>query len=283
MDAYLSIKCSMPSALEEELPTVLFDLPVLGTEITERGGDRVDVVVFLPADQSDRVAQATRLIIEAGGEGLEVEIVDHDDWMTNYREAVRPFAVGSSWWVDPHPETPTMAPPDRKRLVMPPRMAFGSGSHESTRLLLRALEAISPCDRSVLDVGTGSGILALAADALGARRVLAVDIDPVAVDIACQIRSLQEWRPRVQFVVGSVDCVAPGCFDLVLCNMISANFLPLLDAMTETLTPGGTLMISGLLVGEADTISGMLGRCGMETAPMTSLDGWASFRARRRT
>ena len=140
MRAFLSIRCSVPTTLEEELPTVLFDLPVLGTEIGARDGDRVEATVFLPDTEADRVAEVASTISAAGGEVVEITVVEDEDWMASYRALVRPFEVGATWWIDPHPETPTAAPSGRRRLVVPPRMAFGSGSHESTRLLLRALE-----------------------------------------------------------------------------------------------------------------------------------------------
>lgn len=279
MSAYLSIRCSIPSILEDELPTVLFEIPVLGTEIDAQNGDRAEVTVFLPDTEIDRVAELKSLITAAGGEVIEIAIVEDEDWMANYRALVQPFGVGTMWWVDPHPDTPTAAPPGRMRLVMPPRMAFGSGSHESTRLLLTALETTDLNGRKVLDVGTGSGILALASDLRGAVRVLAVDIDPVAVYTACQIRDLQEWRSRVHFVTGSAECAAGGLFDLILCNMISAQFVPLLDAMISKLALGGTLMLSGLLVGEFDSLSDELNRRGLKASPMVSLGDWASLSA----
>jgi len=282
MSANLSIRCTIPSTLEDELPTILFGMPILGTEINDRIEDRTAVSVFLPGTEIDRVAETKSLITAAGGEVIEIAVVEDEDWMENYRALVQPFGVGATWWVDPHPDTPTPAPPGRTRLVVPPRMAFGSGSHESTRLLLEALEKTDLDGHTVLDVGTGSGILALASDARRAARVLAVDIDPVAVSTACQIRDLQEWRPGVHFVTGSADCAAGGLFDDVLCNMISAHFIPLFDAMIATLAPGGTLLLSGMLLGEADSLSDELERRGLLPSPMVALGEWASLRAERR-
>jgi len=158
-------------------------------------------------------------------------------------------------------------------------MAFGSGSHESTRLILRALERADLTDRCVLDVGTGSGILALAAELSGARRVLGVDIDPIAVHIARQIGDLQEWRPGVHYVVGSAGCAAGGVFDLVLCNMIFAHSKPLLDSLAAALAPQGILVLSGLLVEEAGDVAAELPGWGLVAGPMAALNEWASLSA----
>ena len=282
MGAFLSLQCSIPSVLEDELPTLLFEVPLLGTEIKDRCGDRVAVAVYLPAAEIDGVTKAKSLISAAGGDGFEVDIVEEEDWLVNYRKVVTPFRVGTTWWIDPHPDTPTAAPPDRRRLVVPPRMAFGSGSHESTRLILGTLETANVFGRSVLDVGTGSGILALASDLLGARPVLGVDIDPVAIQIACQIRDLQEWRPGVHYVTGSAGCATGGRFDVVLCNMISAHFIPLLDDLAAALAPGGRVVLSGLLVEEAERVALELESRGLEIVSRAARNEWASLSGGRR-
>lgn len=281
MGAFLSIRCSIPSKQEEELPALLFEMPILGTEINSADGDRVMVTVYLPHSAGEMATEAKTLIQGVGGRDFEIASVAEEDWMEAYRKTVQPFEVGETWWIDPHPGTPTPAPPDRKRLVVPPRMAFGSGSHESTRLILSALETIDVCGWSVLDVGAGSGILALACDLLGAGRVLAVDIDPVAADVARQIRGLQEWHPEVHYVIGSADCAARGGFDLVLCNMISAHSIPLLDAMSEALAPGGTLLLSGLLSDEAHPMVEELAYRGLVTASINAVEEWVSLEAGR--
>ncbi len=131
----------------------------------------------------------------------------------------------------------------------------------------------------MLDVGTGSGILALAADLSGARPVLGVDIDATAVHIARQIGDLQEWRPGVHYVVGSAGCAAGALFDLVLCNMIFAHSLPLLDSMAATLAPQGTLVLSGLLVEEVGDVVAELQRRSLVVGPVAVLNEWASLGA----
>ena len=280
MDAFLRVGCFIPQAVEEELPTLLHPFQILGVEVGEPRGRDVFVAVYLPDAEGGRLAGLELLITSLGGEGFAVETVENQDWLAGYREAVQPFAVGEAWWVDPHPENPTAAPDGRQRLVMPPRTAFGSGSHESTRLILCALEAAGVRGARVLDVGTGSGILALASDVLGACLAVGIDIDPVAVRTADEIRDLQEWRSGVHFVIGSASCAAANSFDL-LCNMISASFLPLLGEMAAALTATGVLVISGLLVSEIDTVSSELRRRKLEPVASQTLGEWACLSAGR--
>lgn len=282
MNAFLSVRCSVPWTIEEDLPALLSGVPVLGTEIGQRHGDRVDVTVYLAETEHAGAGAVEERLRSCGGGGVEVGRLEEEDWLANYRRAVRPFAVGAMWWLDPHPDTPTPAPPHRRRLVVPPRMAFGSGSHESTRLILGALEKADLRGKSVLDVGTGSGILALAADVLGASRVLGVDIDPVAVAVACEIRGLQEWLPGVQYATGSASCAVRGFFDMVLCNMISAHFTPLLDDMASALAPDGLLILSGLMVSEIEGLAVEMQRRELDIGSTDSLGEWASICAGRR-
>jgi len=134
---------------------------------------------------------------------------------------------GHSGWRD----DPT--PAGRFRIVVNPGMAFGTGVHETTRLCIEALETYVRPGARMLDVGTGSGILAKAAALLGAERVWACDIDPIAVEIA-----------GMGFV-GSADAVAPGVADIVTANISPEAIAALAPDLTRVLRPGGVLLASG--------------------------------------
>jgi ribosomal protein L11 methyltransferase len=125
-------------------------------------------------------------------------------------------------------------------------MAFGTGVHETTRLCIEALEQYAAPSMRVLDVGTGSGILAKAAALLGAERVWACDTDPVAVEIA-----------GMGFV-GSADAVAPGVADVVLANISPEAIVALADDLMRALRPGGVLLASGFELHEVDQVRAAL-------------------------
>jgi len=228
---YQCLRCDLSIALEDELPHLVASLPTLGIQIEEIGGDKVSAAIYTESAETDDLYRLAGILTDRGATNLHIESFGGQDWLQGYRDAVRPFAVGDSWWIDPHPDDPSGAPDDRRRLVVEPRTAFGSGSHESTRLMLMVLEELEVAGTDVLDVGTGSGILALAAESLGAQRVVALDIDQTAIWVARQIRAQQEWSPRVEFVLGPVTCIGAAQFQAVLCNMISSAFRPLLDDM----------------------------------------------------
>ena len=276
-DTYISIHCVIPADLEEELPELLGPWPVLGTEIGGDSGSGVGVAVFFPGTDADAAEAVRRELIERGATDVVISSIESDDWLAAYRVQSQPFTIGSGWWVDPHPDQPTAAPSGRQRLVIEPRMAFGTGSHESTQAIMMALEDIGIDGRRVLDVGTGSGILALAADHLGAALVVALDIDETAIWVASETARQQEWTPRVRYLVGPIQCLGGAEFDIVVCNMITSNFLPLLDGLRDSLVPSGTAVFSGLLASEIEVVSRALADAGFAAPACRVIGEWASL------
>jgi ribosomal protein L11 methyltransferase len=279
--AYLSLCCDLPSGVEEELPNLLQQSSTLGTEIGCGDGEKISVTIYFDHDQREAANVVADVLTTRGAERIRIQTRAGEDWLANYRESVRPFAVGSHWWIDPHPETPSPVPPGRIPITIEPRTAFGTGSHESTQLILRVLEQMEVAGARVLDVGTGTGILALAADSLGARSVVAFDIDPEAVWVARQTTGLQSWSPRVCYFVGPISCLGQVDFDIVVCNMISNNFIPLLDDLGRLLAGGGRLVLSGLLHVETEAVSKVLSERGYEVRSQAVLGEWTSVTAER--
>jgi len=278
-ERYLSIRCLIPADLEEELPELLAPLGVLGTEIGGQSDSGVRVTIYFPGADRRDVDGVCRLLADRGACDVERELLEAADWLADFRESTRPFEVGSAWWIDPHPDRPTAAPSGRRRLVVEPRMAFGSGSHESTRAILMVLEEIDVSGRRVLDVGTGSGILAFAAECMGADSVVGLDIDETAVWVAFETARQQEWPSRASFVLGSVECIGDEDFDIVMCNMISSNFLPLVRDLRSRLTPAGIAVFSGLLASEVEMVSGALREADFVISSYRILGEWASLTA----
>jgi ribosomal protein L11 methyltransferase len=281
VDAYLSLCCDLPNGVEEELPNLLQQSSILGTEIGCSDGEKTPVTIYFDRDQRETADVVAEILTEQGADRIRIQTRAGEDWLANYRESLQPFAVGSHWWIDPHPEIPSPVPPGRVPLTIEPRTAFGTGSHESTQLILTALEQMEVAGARVLDVGTGTGILALAADALGARSVVAFDIDPEAVWVARQTAGLQSWSPRVHYLVGPISCLEGADFDIVVCNMISKNFIPLLDDLGRLLAGGGRLVLSGLLQLETEAVSKVLAERGFELRSQGVLGEWTSVTAGR--
>jgi len=284
---YLCVTCRLPADREDDLGGVVGSLDCLGCQLEPADGATVRATVYLPSARGGAVAELTTRLEGLGAVEVGVEPFDRDDWLAAYRAAVRPHAVGLRWWMDPHPDAPTPAPEGRWRLAIEPRMAFGTGSHESTQLVLVALEELAErrhavAGATVLDVGTGSGVLALAAERLGAAWVVGLDVDPEAVWVARQIARQQEWPARPRYLVGPVASLGEARFDLVVCNMIPEQALPLLVDLCRVLAADGWLVLSGILGRQTREVEDDLGRHGLEVVETHPLGEWVCLWARRR-
>ena len=170
---------------------------------------------------------------------------ENRDWVQEARDLLQPMEVGRRFFLVPEwRDDPT--PSGRFRITVNPGLAFGTGVHETTRLCLEALEDLVQPGIDVLDVGTGSGILAQAARLLGAARVIACDIDPEAVRIARQ------------GFIGSADAVRSAAVDLVVANISPEAIIALAPEFARVLRPGGTLVASGFNVGEVEAVKAAL-------------------------
>jgi ribosomal protein L11 methyltransferase len=275
------LSCELPIEAEGLLPEVLGELSVLGAQVGEAAGSLVTLRVFIAGDRTGEPARVRAALEGAGARCIEMRVVENQDWLAGYRESARPFATGRSWWIDPRPDAPTAAPIGRRRLAIEPRTAFGSGSHESTRLVLAALEGLPVRGKSVLDVGTGSGILAIAADRLGAHPVVAFDVDRDAVWVARRTAVEQDWLARPLLFAGPIAAVGGRRFDLVLCNMITEHFRPLLPDIRRVLAPSGCAVFSGMLETELADVRSALHDVGFTVCDQRRSGEWLSLTVMR--
>jgi len=278
---YLTLTCRLPAPAEERLADLLQGWPVLGCQV-EDAGTEVAVVVYMSEAERGALATVREGLAALGARSLETAPFADHDWLAEYRRQVIAQPVGRSFWIDPHPARPTPPPPGRHHLVIEPRQAFGTGSHESTRLVLLLLEDDPPVGRSVLDVGTGSGILAIAARGLGATRVVGFDIDPEAVFVARQTVAAQPRACRVALVCGGAAMLRPApVFDMVLANMLPSQFTPLLPALRAVVADRGALLLSGLMVDQKQAVAEELSRLELAVERWREQGEWAALVARR--
>ena len=250
-----------------------------GIEVRPGGdGETVLLAYFPPAP--DLVASLGTRLAALPSARLERVPVPEVDWVARVREGFRAFSCGPFWIA---PAWEAAAPPSgRLRLIVDPGRAFGTGTHETTRLCLSALEEEArtrrPGDR-LLDVGTGSGILAIAAALLGWRHIAGVDVDPEALESAKVHARLN--RAQAAFVLG--DGGAPfrsQSFALVLANLTAPLLLARRAELGALLAPGGTLVLSGLLATDAQDVAAAYAPTG---SIGTRVDGeWAALRIRAR-
>lgn len=181
------------------------------------------------------------------------EDADDTDWLAAYHEGLEPVRIRSLVVAPTHAQV-TLSAGDRV-LWLDPGMAFGTGHHETTRMALAALEATPLAGRRVLDVGAGSGILAIAADLLGAARSRGVDLDPATVAVAKENARLN--RSRARFEAGTLDeWRVEKEADVVVANLFAELHARLLPQYVKALGEGGTLLITGILAEREAVVTG---------------------------
>ena len=200
------------------------------------------VAFFREADAARGAAEALRA--RKVRHDLTTDIAEGDP-LEAYRAASQPFAVGRRLWMEPGERAAAPAPEGRIALRVPASRAFGTGSHASTRLALLALEDEALEGRTVLDVGTGSGVLALAAAALGARMAVGLDLDAEAVFVARENVVRHSFGDRVRLYAGPLSACA-GRFDLVVANMLAAEILPEARRLLGGAARRGRVLLSGV-------------------------------------
>lgn len=276
------MRLRVATPLAEPLAVELFARGALGLEESNSAPGRTELAVYFPRRGVDETEVAN---VAAGlGATLSWEAVEPADWLARYREAARPVPLGRSFLADPRdPDDPgePASLAGRRTLRLPARTAFGTGSHESTRLAVELLEQDPPVDTCVLDLGTGSGVLAYVALVLGARRVVGVDIDPAAALVGGQIAALNRLEPRI--VVGGAGCLrSEARFDRVLVNIIPAHWLGERETVRRLLTPEGRLLVSGFLVDQRSEVVGALAEEGFEPVTERTEGEWLAMWLARR-
>jgi ribosomal protein L11 methyltransferase len=251
----------------------VFDEPGVATTAWQQ-----PLVSGLFPDAGDAAPLLQRLKDSLGGTLPEhhVEPVPDRDWERAWMERYQPVHVGGRLWICPSWCEP--AQPDAVNLVLDPGLAFGSGTHATTRLCLEWLVEKGCAEAVVLDYGCGSGILAIAALLLGARQAVAVDLDPQALIATTDNARRNGVDERLR--VCQPDQLAGFEADIVLANILSETLIRLRPTLLQHLRPEGSLVLSGILASQADNVQQAY-RPDPELAAV-ELDGWVRLAGTRR-
>ena len=205
---------------------------------------------------------------------LSLDRKPYRDWNAEWKKFFTPKEMVPGVWVRPPWED---LPPDAKgyRLIIDPQMAFGTGHHETTRLMMMILLEHSPANKRILDLGCGSGILAILAKQLGAKSVLRVDHDPEAIDNARHNAKLNNCA-GISFSVGEIDAVQ-GEFDIVLANIHFDVLKDIATPLKAHLAPGGLLFLSGLLQTDLPATFDIYEAAGFQNFERLNLQEWAAL------
>ena len=238
-------------------------------------------VVVIPIDLEPGAQPAEPLAavaarLEAAGIPYTVETagVEQEDWQNAWRKYYHPMDIGRRLAVVPSWQD---YPTGRIALRLDPGLAFGTGGHETTSLCLEALDELVAGGERVLDIGTGSGILAIAALKLGAAAAEGVDIDPVAVRTACENAALNGVADRFTGLEGDLSDKASGRYDIITANIVANAIIALAPAVPGLLAAGGRFIASGIIDTRADEVAAALAAAGLGPIARRDKRGWVCF------
>jgi ribosomal protein L11 methyltransferase len=282
---YWELTVAVPEDASEGLTNFVWELGALGVVEEEPPGRPAQLRAFFP-DTADTAVLAARVdaylaALDAlgfrGGRPARVAPIADEDWAEAWRAHFAPFPVGRRLVVAPPWDSQPAA--GREVLTIEPGRAFGTGQHGSTAGCLMLLEAFVERARPAraIDLGTGSGILAIAAARLGVADVHAVDSDPDAVASAAANVERNGLAGRVRCTVADVATLEEAPVPLVLANLLAAAHRTLAPRYARLLTPGGVVLLGGLLDGEADEIAAVMAGHGLRRRDTQSVEGWTTL------
>ncbi len=243
---------------------VLFSCGCCGTAVSTIGAvpdseEHSQITAWFPDVPSRDRALRQLEVLSVGPSGIrptiEAGLQQDEDWLARWREGQQPFTIGQRLLVVPgEDDPPESLSLDRQVLRITPGMAFGTGHHETTRFCLEQLEAAAGSGTDFLDVGTGSGILAVAAVLLGCGKVVGTEIDPEAALVAAENIADHGFARRIQLLVTATpESVVGHAFPLVAANILGSTLMAMAPQLSgPLLAPGGRLLLAGILAGEED-------------------------------
>lgn len=243
--------------------------------------DRSRAILHIYVSPEDNPHEATaflaeRLSAEGIAHRLEETTVAESDWADNWKQYFKPLEIGRRLAVCPSWETYENAD-GRCVLTIDPGAAFGTGTHDTTRLCLTVLDRVCQPGDTLLDVGCGSGILALSALRLGCERACGVDIDALAVKVARENAALNGLSDRAEFLCGDLVEAVCGQYDIVCANIVADVIIKLCDSVLPFLKEDGIAVFSGIIdVREAEVVA-KLSAIGLRVKERMTSGGWVAL------
>ncbi|MGB3716381.1 MAG: 50S ribosomal protein L11 methyltransferase [Candidatus Promineifilaceae bacterium] len=210
------------------------------------------------------------------------QIVD-EDWSTTWRKNYKPFQIGRRIWIQPSWLEAENIDGDDLVITLDPGMAFGTGLHPSTRMCIEAMEELVQPGYSILDIGTGSGILAIAAVGFGARKVLALDKDRIAVRTARENVRINLVSEYIELLQGSLDSLGPSKWDIVVVNILAPVIIGLIqEGLLSYLSTKGRVIMSGIIDEQVESVQNALGDAGGEVTRKITTRDWVALVAKQK-
>ncbi len=268
------------SHLEQEAEEIAH-INLIDEELLQK--DRTTGIIHIYISPDERPSEALQFLRER----LEAATIKHEiemgscknaDWENNWKQYFKPLPIGETLLIQPTWEEGELPQTQRHVLLLEPGLAFGTGSHATTRLCLEALERCVKAGDMVLDVGCGSGILSIAALLLGAAHATGVDIDAYAVRTAKENGETNGFsQERFTALHGNLTQGVAGQYDVIAANIVADVILSFAPQIKAFLKPGGTFLASGIIEQRAGEVIAVLEQHGLALLEMQESEGWCCF------
>jgi ribosomal protein L11 methyltransferase len=261
-----------------------FEQDAAGCEVLNEEGAEHLLRVFLTESERDlglwpAAFRAAYPLVEGYVELVEQHVRESENWRETWHSFFTPLTIGRTLQIAPVWHKAPLDP-NRHTLWLEPGQAFGTGAHISTRLALETLELVILQEehkpQRLIDVGTGSGILGLAACALGVMEIVGCDLDPVVIPEAQRNFELHQWGDRFCGVTGTAAALQEPA-PLVISNMLLRELLPSVPDLARLLAPQGSLICSGLLCEQEPELAAALSAHGLQICATTVAEGWVAL------
>ena len=265
---------------------------IIDTAIADRIGEDVKVTGYYPIDENrnnviSSIASALGRLqaltpdVDLGKLEMHVQGFENEDWSESWKKSFKPIRLGEHivicpGWLEYEKQ------PDDKVIEIDPGMAFGTGTHETTGMCAALIEKYVQPGQRVIDIGTGSGILAIVAAHMGAKEVLATDLDAVAVRVAAENAVLNGFGDKIDCRCGDLLDVVDVSGDVVIANIIADVILMLAKPVRERIVPNGVFICSGIAIDRREDVRRALLENDYEILDEPVKGEWAAFAARKR-
>ena len=270
-------------ALQAKVDRIIAECWGAGAAGIEERSRSKDVLLLIYVARSKR-SEVVCAAEEAGGRlDADPELIRECDWSEAWKQGLEAIEISDRLVVRPSFVAFELGPGQRE-IVIDPGQAFGTGGHASTRLLLEWLDVLSPDlgeTTRVLDVGTGTGVLAMAVLALGAGRAVGFDLDPRAVSEAGRWSEQNGFADRLSLFAGGIEALSAPPFELVVANLLRSELFPIISQLSACTSEKGRVLLSGLLAEEQGRVEAAMAPFGFQTQGARLLrdntDHWVSL------
>lgn len=253
--------------------------------------DGVNVKAYLPinsflGETVEEIKQSLNNLllydIDLGDGRMTLSERNEEEWATAWKKYYKPVRVGKHFYIAPTWESFQPEDPERNVIELDPGMAFGTGTHPTTVLCIEALEKYLPENAAVLDVGTGTGVLSIAAAKLGARQVSAVDLDPIAVQSAKLNIKLNKVQKVVAVRQNNLSDNIKGVYTIVVANLLAELVIRLAKSgVAGLLQKDGLLIVSGIIKPKKEQVAQALAEAGLHVIDKMASGDWVALIAEK--